>query len=52
MLKSEYKLGLSCAKLRIVVSKIEESKIFELKENWGKNNCVMKIVFSQLIDLG
>ena len=43
------KLGLSCAKLRIVKLKIEDNKLFGLKENqvekklWGK-----KFVLGQL----
>ena len=32
--KKNNKLGLSCAKLRIVELKIEDNKILRLNENW------------------
>ena len=34
----ENKLGLSCAKLRIVELKIEDNKILGLNENWGEKH--------------
>ena len=43
------KLGLSCAKLRIVGLKIEDNKMLGLNENWGEKHKRQKMLDEKIM---